>query len=215
MKRLLWDLSHQEFSLSDHYYFSKLQNFLFSWDVDFEESEEPLSLKKLSRYDILVLCYPEKPFSSRERKIIRKFMERGGRVIVAGYFRSSDKMAYTCNSLTEDFAIKLRDDQVKDPIHCLEGDPLLLTTSRVSRELKDISRIFFPCSASLEIGKGVEVLIWGEESARSDVWEGEVILSAKVKVGMGELIVLGTCVFWDNFAIEKFDNIKLCEKLLS
>jgi hypothetical protein len=215
MRKLLWDLYHKEFSLSDHYYFSKLQNYLRKWGIEFEEKGEPLSLKRLSRYDIFVLCYPEKPFTPRERRVIKRFMEKGGKVIIAGYYRCSDKVAIICNSLSEDMGIKFREDEVTDPVNCLEGDHLLLLTSKISPKLKGISHIFFPCSASLEIEEEVEALILGEETARSDIKEGEVILAAEVKVGKGELIALGTCVFWDNFAIEKFDNLKLCEILLS
>jgi hypothetical protein len=215
MRRLLWDLYHKEFSLSDHYYFSKLQNYLGKWGIEFEEKGEPLSLNRLSRYDILVLCYPEKPFTLRERRVIKRFMEKGGKVIIAGYYRCSDKVAIICNSLTEDMGIKFREDEVTDPVNCLDDDPFLLFTSKISPKLRGISHIFFPCSASLEIEEGVEPLIFGEETARSDIKEGEVILAAGKRVGKGELVALGTCVFWDNFAIEKLDNLKLCQVLLS
>ncbi|MBC7330142.1 hypothetical protein H5T88_07270 [bacterium] len=215
MKRLLWDVSHSEFSITDHYYFSKLENYLKQWGVELEEREEPLTLKRLSKYDILVLCYPEKPFNLRERRAIRRFLERGGKVIIASYYRCSDRVATICNSLTAELGIKFHEDEVLDPVNCLDNDPLLLLTSRISPKLKGISRVFFPCSASLEIEEGIEPLILGEETARSAVRGGEVILSARVRVGKGELVALGTCVFWDNFAIEKFDNLKLCEILLS
>jgi len=215
MKRLLWDVSHSEFSITDHYYFSKLKDYLKQWGVEFEEKEEPLTLKGLSKYDILVLCYPEKPFNLRERRVVRRFLERGGKVIIASYYHCSDRVATICNSLTEELGIRFLEDEVTDPVNCLDNDPLLLFTSKISPKLEGISRIFFPCSASLEIKEGVEPLILGEETARSAVKEGEVILSAGVRVGKGELIALGTCVFWDNFAIEKLDNLKLCQILLS
>jgi len=215
VRKLLWDVFHREFSLSDHYYFSKLQAYLKEWGVEGEERNERLSFKLLSLFDILVLCYPEEPFCPRERKGIRRFMERGGKVIIAAYYRCSDKVTTICNTLTEEWGIRFRDDEVRDSINCLEGDPLLITTSNLSGVLKGLSQIFFPCSASLEIGEGVETLILGEESARSDMEEGDVILGARRRVGKGELIALGTCVFWDNFAIGKLDNLKLCECLFA
>lgn len=212
-RKLLWDVSHREFSLSDHYYFSKLGAFLREWGVEWEERDEKLSFKLLSSYDILVLCYPEEPFSIQERKAIRKFMEEGGRVIIAAYYRCSDSVTAICNTLTEEWGIRFRDDEVRDPEHCLDNDPLLITTSKISQNLQGVSRVFFPCSASLEIGEGVEALISGEESARSDLGGYNVVLAGRRKVGKGELIALGTCVFWDNFAIEKLDNLSLCEHL--
>ncbi len=213
MRKLLWDVRHREFSLSDHYYFSKLATYLKEWGINFEEREEQLAFKFLSAFDILVLCYPEEPFSPREKADIKRFMEAGGRVIVTAYYRCSDRVAGICNTLTEEWGIKFRDDEVIDPLHCMDNDPLLITTSKFSPGLKGVSQIFFPCSASLEIGEEVEVLILGEESALSDIAGSNIILGASRSIGKGELIALGTSVFWDNFAIEKLDNLKLCEYL--
>lgn len=216
MGKLLWDIHHREFSISDHYYFSKLQAHLEEWGIKWEERDERLTPEVLSPFDILVLCYPETPFSLGEKKSIRNFMEGGGKVIITGYYRCSDKVTAICNTLTEEWGIRFRDDEVRDPINCLEGDSLLITTSKLSNELKGhISRIFFPCSASLEISEGVEVLIKGEESAVSDIGGSNVVLGVRKRVGKGKLIALGTCVFWDNFAIEKMDNLKLCKYLLA
>lgn len=213
-RKLLWDVSHREFSLSDHYYFSKLSSFLKQWGIEWEEREEKLSLNLLSPFNILVLCYPEEEFSPRERKAIKKFMERGGKVIISAYYRCSDKVTAICNTLTEEWGIKFRDDEVRDPQNCLDNDPLLITTTKLSPEFKGVSKLFFPCTASLEISEEkVETLIRGEDSARSDWGAGDIVLGARRKVGKGEIIALGTCVFWDNFAIEKFDNLNFCKHL--
>lgn len=183
------------------------------WGIEWEERSQQLSFKLLSSFNILALCYPEEPFSLRERKAIGRFMEDGGRVIIAAYYRCSDKVTAICNSLSEEWGIRFRDDEVRDPEHCLDNDPLFLTTTNISSKLNGVSQIFFPCSASLEIGEGVEVLIAGEESATSDLATGKLVLGARREVGKGELIALGTCVFWDNFAIERLDNLRLCQHL--
>lgn len=215
MNKLLWDVNHREFSISDHYYFSKLQNYFNQWGIEWNERDEKLTSKFLSPFNILVLCYPEEPFSLQERKAIKKFLENGGKVIIAAYYRCSDKVTEICNTLTEEWGIKFRDDEVTDPEHCLENDPLLITTTKIPFPIEGVSSIFFPCSASLKIDGDAEALILGEESAKSDMGDGQVVLGAVKKVGKGKLIALGTCVFWDNFAIEKLDNLEFCKFLFT
>ena len=66
-----------------------------------------------------------------------------------------------------------------------------------------MERVLFPCSASIGIhgdsGRPI-VLKEGISSKRT-------VIAAEVRVGEGRFILLGTCVFWDNFAIKKYSNL--------
>ncbi len=211
--KILWCTRHKEFAISDYYYFSKLQKHLAQKHLQWEEKKQPLSSKLLATYDIVVLCYPEEPLSPREVRAIERFMEEGGRVIVTAYFRCPDDVAGICSLLTQRWGIRFRGDVIRDPLHCLEGDPLLLYTSRISTSLKGVSQVFFPCSSSLEIKGEVTPLIIAEASAQSDCCGGELALGAIRRVGKGDLIALGTSVFWDNFSLDQLDNRNLCDLL--
>ena len=79
MIRIGWDISHREFTIRDYYYFSKLYDTLISLGAVVEEL---MDIRNINGYDIVVFNYPEEPFNNEERRIIRKFVEQGGRVII-------------------------------------------------------------------------------------------------------------------------------------
>lgn len=68
-----------------------------------------------------------------------------------------------------------------------------------------------PCSSSVS---GGEAFITGESSSRSS--RGfETVFAARDHVNGGDVVVIGTCVFWDNYSIDEFDNRSLALTLLS
>ena len=61
-----------------------------------------------------------------------------------------------------------------------------------------------PCSCSIDYNSA-EVIV---KSEKNDV------IGVMKKINNGLLIVLGTCVFWDNYSIDKFENKKFSLAIL-
>lgn len=206
MVKVAWDISKQGFTIEDHYYFSKLKRILQENNIKVYEVKR---FKELVKYDVIVFNYPEKRFNKEERQIIEKALFLGRRVILCGYYNNEDNVADTINSLTKYFGIKLNKDKITDNVNNYDNDPFLIKTSRVS--INEINCLVFPCPASVS---GGEPLVFSESTAKSNR-NHEPILCSKVKYMNGEIIIVGTCSFWDNFSIELFDNKKFALYLLN
>ena len=213
MTRIGWSIAHQEFTIFDYYYFSKLYQELVQRGAKIVELSEISN--KIRDYDVLVFNYPEKPFTSYEIKLLREYMVRGGRVIVLGYYQNEDSIAHSVNSLTLKFGIELLDDVVIDKENSIDEEGLMIVTSKVLKYNKNVKKVLLPCSASLILrDSDAYRIVMGEETAVSSKTNETPILFAGKKVGAGELIVGGTCVFWDNFSIMKYDNLAFALNLL-
>jgi len=202
-----WDISHLEFTIEDHYYFSILKSSLKEAGAIVREVD---SFNDIMKYDVAVLNYPERPFTKSEVRLMREYLERGKKVIIAGYYNNEDRIADRTNSLSSHFGLSLNRDKVKDRSNNDEGDDLLIVTSRILSYNDSVERVLFPCSASIGIhgdsGRPI-VLKEGISSKRT-------VIAAEVRVGEGRFILLGTCVFWDNFAIKKYSNLGFSLNLL-
>jgi hypothetical protein len=194
--RIGWSTSHGEFIISDHYYFSKLLREVRERGAVVEEVGR---FSDLSGYDVVVFNYPEKPFSAREAEEIARWAREGKRVIFAGYYKNEDGVADVINTALRNLNIRLRGDIVMDEKSNHDGDPLfvLATRSRWGR------RVLMPCTASVQGGSPVVTT------------EGGSPLAAVLEVGRGEVYVLGTCVFWDNYSIGLYDNMEFSTGILN
>ena len=203
-----WDISHQEFTIEDHYYFSSLKKEIIQAGSLVEEVKQ---LKDILDYDVAVLNYPEKSFNKKEILIINKFLKSGGRVIVTGYYNNEDYVADCVNSLTYDYGLVLRKDQIRDKVQCYGKDELLIITDGINAYNSGVKKVMFPCCSSVKLLKKKStpfVVIKGCEGNRSK------IIGAQILVEGGCLILIGTCVFWDNYAISKYSNLKFSLNLL-
>ncbi len=208
-----WSISHQEFTINDQYYFSRLRKLILDIKLNLIEVD---TLTNLSNLDILVFNYPENPFKNDEIREIHNFIARGGRVIVLGYYNNEDNVADCVNSLTESYGIILNDDIVTDETNSLNGDGLFIVTSKIHGFNEGVKKVLLPCTASLTITNSKAFIIAeAEATARSNKHKAAPILFAGLKIGSGELIVGGTCVFWDNYSIGKFDNANFSINLLT
>ncbi len=212
MSKIAWDISHKEFTIEDHYYFSILKKKLSKIGAIVSEIT---NFKETTKFDILVLNYPEKSFTLDDVKLVKRFMEQGGRVIALGYYNNEDSIADTINSLAEHFGLKLMDDEVTDNVNNINDDKYFVVTSKVKAFNKNVKKILMPCTASVKIlsNKGFPIVI-GEKTAKTSSGN-DPIIGARVKIGKGEFILLGTCVFWDNYSITKFDNLQFSLNLLT
>lgn len=207
--KIAWDISHLEFTIEDHYYFSILKSKIKEEGAVVKEAD---SFERIVDYDVVVLNYPEKPFKRDEVKLVKRYLEEGGRVIIAGYYNNEDRIADRINSLSSHFGLYIKGDKVKDKLSNDQGDDLLLVTSRILSYNDSVEKVLFPCSASISIltdsGKPIVTKQSLSDSAR------KAVIGAEVSIGKGRFILLGTCVFWDNFAIKKYSNLRFSLNLL-
>ena len=206
-----WDVSHMEFTIADHYYFSKLSKLLAKEGIDVVILK---SLDDLEDFDVIVLNYPEKKFRKEEKDKLIKFVENGGRLIALGYYKDEDGVSSVLNDIARDFGMEILNDVVLDEENNINGDPYFPITSKVSSMLSGVKKVVLPCSAPISIDNDkVEILIMGEKTSRSES-NTSTILAGLSNRGKGEFVLIGTCVFWDNYSIDLYDNSKLAIWLL-
>jgi hypothetical protein len=208
--RIGWDVSHLEFTIDDHYYYSVLKSNIIESGASVATLK---SLEFLNGFDVLVLNYPEKSFTKREVKKVIKFIEEGNRVVACGYYNNEDGIADCINSISSNFGLTLKKDSVRDTLNNDKGDELLLVTSRVLSHDYKVRKILLPCCSSIEIrGKSNSVVAMSQGS-KSLPGMGQII-AAQSNFGRGEFILIGTCVFWDNYSISRYSNLRFSINLL-
>jgi hypothetical protein len=208
--RIGWDVSHLEFTIDDHYYYSVLKSNIIESGASVATLK---SLEFLNGFDVLVLNYPEKSFTKREVKKVIKFIEEGNRVVACGYYNNEDGIADCVNSISSNFGLTLKKDSVRDTLNNDKGDELLLVTSRVLSHDYKVRKILLPCCSSIEIrGKSNSVVAMSQGS-KSLPGTGQII-AAQSNFGRGEFILIGTCVFWDNYSISRYSNLRFSINLL-
>ncbi len=204
-----WDISHLEFTIEDHYYFSILKSSIKEAGAAVEEVD---SFIDITDYDVVVLNYPEKPFTRGEAALVKKYLEVGNKVIVGGYYNNEDKVADNINSLSSHFGLFLSSDKVRDKSSNDNGDDLLVVTSRVLSYKDSVKKVLFPCVSSINLQSAYAIPIVLLENFMSP--KRETVIGAEAQVGKGKFILIGTCVFWDNFAIKKYANLRFSLNLL-
>jgi len=208
--RIGWDISHLEFTIDDHYYYSILKSKIIESGASVSTLK---SWERLNGFDVLVLNYPEKSFTKREVKEIVNFIEKGNRVVICGYYNNEDAIADCVNSISIHFGLTLRKDCVRDKMNNYRGDELLLVTSKVLSYDYKVKKILLPCCSSIRIrGKSNSIVAISQGSA-SLSRSGEIV-AAQSNLGRGEFILMGTCVFWDNYSISKYSNLRFSMNLL-
>jgi len=205
MGKIAWSVAHQEFIISDHYYFWKLEKFIKE-DLG-KEVEEVADLEKVlnGEYDVLIFNYPEIPFVENDIEIVEKFLKLGGKVGIFGYYKNEDRIADTINSLISYFGMKHNGDIVTDTVNNEEGDSLMVKAKFVKG-----GEVVLACTATVS---GGEPIVVGYETSKSSEMNPLIYFSEK-RIHNGILIVGGTCVFWDNYSINRGDNKSLIRYIL-
>lgn len=208
--RIGWDVSHLEFTIDDHYYYSVLKSKIIELGASVTTLK---SLEYLKGIDVLVLNYPEKLFTKREVTKVMNFIEEGNRVVACGYYNNEDGIADCINSISNNFGLVLKKDCVRDKSNNYKGDELLLVTSRVLSHDYGVAKILLPCCSSIKLrGKSNSVIAMSQGSKSLPVTEK--VIAAQSKFGRGEFILIGTCVFWDNYSISRYSNLSFSINLL-
>ncbi|WP_457643397.1 hypothetical protein [Persephonella sp.] len=213
MRKVAWSLAHQEFIISDHYYFSKLQKYAKESDIQIDEVDQ---IEKFSQYDTIIFNYPEIPFTEDEVDFIQELVESGKTVGIFGYYKNEDRIADTCNTLSKRFGIVFNGDIVTDNINNYEGDNLLIVTGDTYNLPDSINKVMLACTDTLLTTKPeVRPLVHGEETAESKQGKDILLFAEYVHPSGGKFIAGGTCVFWDNYSIDLYSNREFSLNILT
>ncbi len=218
--RVGWSITHQEFTITDYYYFSILQKEAQKAGIDIEEVDD---WNRLREYDTIVFNYPEIPFTEEEAKEVERWVwEDGKKVILLGYYKNEDHIAETCNSLARRFGMELNPDEVTDEESNHEGDKYFVVTSKIRRYNKNdrnevnVEKILLPCTASIRpIMPDIKIVARAEDTAVSSEGNYTLLIAEQIAPPSGGYFCLaGTCVFWDNYSISLYDNLNFSLNLL-
>ncbi len=218
--RVGWSITHQEFTVTDHYYFSILQKEAQRAGIEIEEVDD---WDRLKDYDTIVFNYPEIPFTEEEGRWIEELVwNRGKKVILLGYYKNEDRIADTCNSLARRFGMELNPDEVTDDVHNHEGDRYFLVTPKIRRYNRnhrneiDVERVVLACTASVKpLLPDTKVVVRAEDTAVSSDGHYTLLIAEQIAPRSGGYFCLaGTCVFWDNYSIGLYDNLNFALNLL-
>ncbi len=218
--RVAWDITHQEFTITDYYYFSILQREAEKAGIEIDEVDDWGSLEK---YDTIVFNYPEIPFTEEEARWVEKLVwEKGKKVILLGYYKNEDKIADTCNTLARRFGMELNPDEVTDEKNNHQGDKYFVVTSKIRRYNKNeknevnVKKVMLACTASIKpIMPDIKIVVRAEDTAVSNMDNYTLLIAEQIAPTSGGYFCLaGTCVFWDNYSITLYDNLNFSLNLL-
>ncbi|MCS7195831.1 MAG: DUF4350 domain-containing protein [Aquificaceae bacterium] len=218
--KVAWSITHQEFTVTDYYYFSILQRAAEKRGLVVEEVD---NWEKLSDYHTIVFNYPEIPFTEEEAHQVERWVwEEGKKVLLLGYYKNEDRIADTCNTLARRFGMELNPDQVTDDVNNHQGDPYFVVTSKIRRYNKNeknevsVNRVMLACSASIKpLMPDIKVVVRAEDTARSNMENYTLLIAEQLAPTSGGYFCLaGTCVFWDNYSINLYDNLEFSLNLL-
>ena len=210
--KVAWDYTHQEFTITDYYYFSILQKVCENNGIKVDEVTD---WNKLPEYDVIVFNYPEIPFTEKEVEDVKRLVANGKRVIILGYYKNEDNIADTVNTLATAFGLRMNGDEVTDKESNHNQDPYFVVTSKVYKYNDGVEKLMLACTPSVSLeGDNTEVVIEGEPSAVSNQGNKPILGAVYKHLSGGEFIVIGTCVFWDNYSIELYNNKQFAINLL-
>ncbi len=197
-----WDASHGEFLIEDYYYFSKLKRIARDRGIEIYQEED---FRSLGDHDVIVFNYPEERFRSWEIRKIWSWFRRGKRIIFATYYGNMDSTAENINRVLSKLEIPIR----------INSDVVIDLENNVGDMMFPICRyrgynVVMPCATSLTSEDNAIIVSSGisHPTGLKNPTVGAVYRER------GEIFVIGTCVFWDNYSIELMDNINLALDLL-
>lgn len=192
--RVGWSSSHGEFLIDDYYYFSKLREMVEEEGIAVECVD---SFYRLENYDVIVFNYPEVRFKLRELSRMRGWLRRGKTVVFASYYNNLDRVSEIINHALGrlDSDIRLEMDLVVDEENN-SGDLRFPVAEWNGRN------VVMPCSSSVSGGAPVVKSERAVFASYQELWGGRVL-------------VLGTCVFWDNYSIDLLSNRELALAILA
>jgi hypothetical protein len=118
--------------------------------------------------------------------------------------------------------MELNGDEVTDEVNNHQGDAYFVVTSKLRRYTKNeknevtVYKILLPCTASIKpLMPDIKVVARAEDTARSNQDNYTLLIAEQIAPTSGGYFCLaGTCVFWDNYSIELYDNLAFSLNLL-
>ncbi|MCX7870642.1 MAG: hypothetical protein N2485_03585 [bacterium] len=214
-KSIIWSYTKGEFVVFDHYYFSKLYSFLLrEYNIYIPTSFEDIFNNNL---DILVFNYPEIEFNDFEVQKILELFYQGKTILFLSYYNNEDNSSKICNKVLNKVGLNINYDEVVDEKNNLENDKYLLITSKVGELLKaNVSKVFFACSSSISVFDNL--LKQKNDIKYIDLLlseDGVSLVKGAFNNNNGKILAFGSCVFWDNFSLVKFDNFQFVKNIFS
>ncbi|HAA89297.1 MAG: hypothetical protein XD63_1092 [Thermoanaerobacterales bacterium 50_218] len=211
--RVAWSSTHQEFLITDSYYFSILAKESQKNGIVIEEV--PV-FTELFCYDVVIFNYPEKPFNKEEIELIKKsVVEEGKRVLFTAHFQNKDNVAKICSKVSRHFGLLVLPEEVFDDVNHIADDPYIVPTSRVFTYNNGVKEVVFPYSAPLELLDEAKVILRGMETTITRKGKTSPVLVAEKNFPSGGSFALsGSCIFWDNYSITKADNLRFALNLI-
>lgn len=191
--RVGWSSSHGEFLIDDYYYFSKLKQRAEEQGIRIVQES---SFYRLERYDVIIFNYPERRFRIREAGRIRSWLKKGKTVIFTSYYNNIDGVSEVVNRVLERIGsnMRLNLDTVRDYRENYR-DPMLPVGKWRQKS------VVMPCTSSIEGGSPL-------------VRNSSFVFGSYEEIHQGKIAIIGTCVFWDNFTIDKLSNTEFAISLL-
>ncbi|MHA1368451.1 MAG: Gldg family protein [Promethearchaeota archaeon] len=168
----------------------------------------PITLQKLSDYDILIIGTPKKHrFSSEEIKTIKDFVYNGGGLFILNDQGGDVSNESNLNDLAGKFGIKFRPNTLLNQRSKDEDEQLVFITDFYQNHfiMRDIECIALKstCSMVIEDVPGVETSALAFSSLSTDevYWDGSSwventgkkhVVAAVAKYGGGKVVALGT-----------------------
>jgi len=112
--------------------------------------------------------------------------------------------------------MELNGDEVTDEVNNHNKDPYFLVTSKVRRYREGVDKILLPCTASIKpLMPDIKVVARGEDTSVSNKGNYTLLVAEHFAPKSGGYFCLaGTCVFWDNYSINLYDNLRFSMNLL-
>ncbi len=218
--KVAWSITHQEFTVTDYYYFSIIEKRAPEFGLQIDEVD---NWDRLFEYDTIVFNYPEIPFTEKEvQDVVRAVEELGKKVILLGYYKNEDHIADTCNTLARAFGMELNPDEVIDEVSNYDNDKYFVKSTKIRRYNKgldnkvNVNAVVLPCTCSIKtIMPDIKIVVAGEETAKSNMDNYPLLIADHIApVSGGYFTLAGTCVFWDNYAIRLEDNLNFAMNML-
>lgn len=188
------------------YYYSELLNLINKIGKHYVAN----SYDDWKKGNVIIFNYPEKAFKESEKEKIDELVRDGKLIIFTGYYDNEDCVCDIINDVTKEYGIKLLKKCVKDKENCIEfkgkKDEKMVCTSRIYKFNENVEKVL--------LGYCAPVKVKGEAKPFVESEKGEIMAGYYKDDSNGILAVIGTCTFWDNFSIDKFDNKIFARNLL-
>ncbi|MGB9638018.1 MAG: hypothetical protein ACP5RD_03735 [bacterium] len=210
MKNIVWSYTKGEFVVFDHYYFSKLYSFLSKeYNLYIPTFFDDIFNHEI---DIIVFNYPEIEFQDNEVQKILELFYNGKTILFLSYYNNEDNSSKICNKVLNRVGLNINYDEVIDKINNIENDEYLLVTSKVNDLLKkNVNKVILPCSSSIGIiGNNRDFKYIDLVLSENGV---PLVKGVFNNNNNGKILAFGTCVFWDNFSLIKFDNFHFTKNI--